>query len=225
MVRLENITVAYEENVILKNITAKADQGDFVIIVGHNGAGKTTLMQSITGKQPLSTGSIHINQINVSSMDELARSRYVTLVNQDPMMNCAPAMTVQENLLIASMKGRPAHLRIPNVNDITEVVDRVIRPILPTIDQLLHKPMQSLSGGQRQLIGFIMSVIKKPHLLLLDEPTAALDPVTAQKLITFIQRIVNTYKITTLMITHDLTLSKHLGNKIWRLEHGHLISN
>ncbi len=83
------------------------------------------------------------------------------------------------------------------------------------INDLLERPMGQLSGGQRQLIALIMAVLIPPHVLLLDEPTSALDPAAATALLKCVRTISLEMGITTLMITHDLTLAQKLGNKLW----------
>ena len=80
--------------------------------------------------------------------------------------------------------------------------------------------MNSLSGGQRQLIAFVMSTLHIPQILLLDEPTAALDPQAATKLLQFASSFIKQHKVTTLMITHDPHIALSMGNKVWILEDG-----
>jgi len=86
--------------------------------------------------------------------------------------------------------------------------------------KILETPMKSLSGGQRQLLAFIMATAKPPKLFLLDEPTAALDPASATKLLQYALKWINEHAMTTLLITHDPELALTIGKKIWILENG-----
>ncbi|MBA2306547.1 AAA family ATPase, partial [Candidatus Dependentiae bacterium] len=104
-----------------------------------------------------------------------------------------------------------------------DLITRTLSSLIPTITQLLSTPMSSLSGGQRQLIAFFMTTFVSPQLLLLDEPTAALDPQAATKLLQFAQRYIQDNKITTVLITHDPELALALGTKIWVLDQGRIV--
>jgi putative ABC transport system ATP-binding protein len=100
------------------------------------------------------------------------------------------------------------------------IIEEVIKPLDLGLETLLQTPMGSLSGGQRQIISLIMATIIKPRILLLDEPTAALDPLSATKMLLFAQRYIKEHKLTTLMITHDPMLARILGNRLWVIEQG-----
>ena len=88
--------------------------------------------------------------------------------------------------------------------------------------KILHTTMKDLSGGQRQLLAFIMATILPPRLFMLDEPTAALDPQSATKLLQFAIKFINEHNMTTLLITHDPELALTIGKKIWILENGQI---
>ena len=90
-------------------------------------------------------------------------------------------------------------------------------------EKILNTPMKDLSGGQRQLLAFIMATIMPPKLFMLDEPTAALDPQSATKLLQFAIKFINKHAMTTLLITHDPELALIIGKKIWILENGQII--
>jgi putative ABC transport system ATP-binding protein len=89
-------------------------------------------------------------------------------------------------------------------------------------EKILNTPMKDLSGGQRQLLAFIMATVLPPRLFMLDEPTAALDPQSATKLLQFAIKFINEHKMTTLLITHDPELALIIGTKIWVLEDGQI---
>jgi putative ABC transport system ATP-binding protein len=96
----------------------------------------------------------------------------------------------------------------------------LLQPLGAKTAELLETPMGALSGGQRQLISFIMATLVPPRLLLLDEPTAALDPAAATTLLTVAHSYIKKHGITALMITHDPYIALSLADEIWVLENG-----
>ncbi len=221
MLRLQNINVSFGKNHVLKDLSCQIDQGDFVVIVGANGQGKSTLFDVIAGRIRPQSGAIILDNVDVTSFDELQRAGIVTRIFQNTRLNSVGSLTVAQNLAIAYYGRRRARL----VNGM-DVLPRIkAQEIIATIGMdvsILDRPMNALSGGQRQLIAFVMSMQLRPKILLLDEPTAALDPQSATKLLQYAARYIKEHKITTLMITHDPQIALHIGNKIWVLEGGNI---
>jgi putative ABC transport system ATP-binding protein len=129
-------------------------------------------------------------------------------------------MTVRQNLALASFSRKTACLRDGMRAMTAEHAHSILAPLHIPTQQILEKPMQSLSGGQRQLIAFMMATQQIPKLLLLDEPTAALDPQAATKLLKLAYQFTQHHAIATLLITHDPHIALNMGNKIWVLEQG-----
>lgn len=220
MLKLKNISVSFDKKEVLKNLSATVEHGDFVTIVGSNGAGKSTLFDLIAGRIKPVQGTIQLNGKDVTSLDERARSVSIARLFQNTHLSSVPTLTVSENLALATAKGRTAGLcdvmkRFPD-----HIVEFVLKPMGMDVDALLDRPMGLLSGGQRQIISLVMATLVPPKLLLLDEPTAALDPIAATKLLVFAAELIKKHKITTLLITHDQRIATHLGNKLWVLENG-----
>jgi len=93
------------------------------------------------------------------------------------------------------------------------------------VDEFLQKKMYSLSGGQRQIIAFIMATMNPSKILLLDEPTAALDVYSAQKMLELVNQMIKVHAITTLFITHDHNVAQQLGNRFWIMENGIIVQD
>ncbi|WP_119325428.1 ATP-binding cassette domain-containing protein [Companilactobacillus musae] len=207
---------------ILNNINLTINPKDFLVVLGTNGAGKSTLLDAITGTNRLTSGQILLNGDDITSENLAKRSRHISRVYQDPKSGTAPRMTVAENLLLAKRRGLPRRLRLrklkENMPEFKELISN-----LPTLDNRLNTFTEKLSGGQRQTLSFLMAIIQKPELLLLDEHTAALDPQTSKDLMELTNRIILEKELTCMMITHDLSDAMKYGNRLIVLKKGEII--
>lgn len=220
MLQLNNISMRFGTTNALDNLTCTVHQGDFVVIVGTNGSGKTTLFDIIAGTVQPTTGSIIMNTTDITTLSELKRSAFITRLFQSTTINTVGNMTVYENLAMAQYQTRTMSLRSGTHTLPHHQAKTLLAHV--NLDHTLDKPMWSLSGGQRQLIAFVMATLVPPKILLLDEPTAALDPAAATKLLIFAGELIKKYGITTLLITHDPHIALAMGNKLWVLEQGRL---
>jgi putative ABC transport system ATP-binding protein len=217
---LKNISVSFGASHILKNLTAEIEAGDFIIVVGANGAGKSTFFDVIAGKVKPMQGSIELEGIDITNISELERAGYITRLFQNTNLNCVGSMTVAQNLAMATYSKRNARL-IDGMKELDEKLAlQLLEPLNLEDPSILDQPIKTLSGGQRQLISFIMATRIPPKILLLDEPTAALDPQAATTLLSFVCKYIKEHKIPTLLITHDPHIAISLGNKVWVLENG-----
>lgn len=219
MLKLKNINVSFGNRHVLRDLSCQVESGDFVVILGVNGAGKSSLFDVIAGKNQNIEGSVVLDGVDISSQNEMQRADKVTRIFQSTRLNSVGTMTVAQNFAIAHYCRRSVRL----IDGMTQMPRQKAEQILQGLNMplsLLDVPMQVLSGGQRQLIAFAMSMQHIPKVLLLDEPTAALDPQAATKLLLYAKHFIKQHKITTLMITHDPQIALSMGNKIWVLENG-----
>lgn len=219
MIKIKNMSVALGNNKILNNIDATVNHGDFVTIIGPNGAGKTTLLDAIAGRLKSITGTITIDGNPIHDLIEQERSLLIARLYQNPSINVVPSLTVAQNLILASKKGSCMRLKKAQHKLDPATLERLVA-CDPELEKLLDKPMHALSGGQRQKIALVMATLHNPSILLLDEPTAALDPQSATQLLVFIKKLIEPHHITTLMITHNQQLARCMGNKMWILKSG-----
>jgi len=219
MLKLKNIDVSFENNHILKNVSCDVEQGDFIVIVGANGAGKTTLFNIIAGKEKPNKGSIELDSRDITYLNEQQRAGMITRLFQNTKLNSVGSLTVAQNLAMAHYSRRNARL-VDGMQVLScELAEKIVGEL--GIDRsILERPMKALSGGQRQLIAFVMATRHIPKVLLLDEPTAALDPQAATKLLQYATQFIKQHNITTLLITHDPHIALSIGNKVWILENG-----
>ena len=211
------------EKTALKGLSLTLEAGDFVTVIGGNGAGKSTMLNAIAGVWPVDSGSIVIDGMDVTRLQEYKRAKFLGRVFQDPMTGTAATMEIEENLALAMRRGEHRTLR----RGIREKERQQYRELLAGLGLGLEDRMTSkvglLSGGQRQALTLLMATLKKPKLLLLDEHTAALDPKTAAKVLETTDRIVNRDKLTTLMITHNMKDAIAHGNRLIMMMDGNVI--
>lgn len=211
------------EKTALDGLSLHLNEGDFVTVIGGNGAGKSTMLNAVAGVWPVDEGTIEIDGVNVTKFPEYKRASYLGRVFQDPMNGTAATMQIEENMALASRRGKIRSLR----KGITSKEREFYREQLKTLGLGLEDRMTSkvglLSGGQRQALTLLMATLKRPRLLLLDEHTAALDPKTAAKVLELTDQIVQRDRLTTLMITHNMKDAITHGNRLIMMNAGKII--
>lgn len=211
------------ERLIMNNLNLTINKGDFITILGGNGAGKSTLFNVISGNMKLTSGNVLLDDKSINHLSEEKRANFIGRVFQDPKLGTAPRMTVAENLLLASKRGQKRGLAFRKLKEQKESFYQLCQTIGNGLENHLDTPTGSLSGGQRQALSLLMSTIQKPDLLLLDEHTAALDPKTAQQIMTLTQKIVSENQLSCLMITHRMEDALTYGNRLIVLEAGQIV--
>ena len=207
----------------LQGLSLHLNDGDFVTVIGGNGAGKSTMLNAIAGLWPVDSGSITIDGVDVTKQPEHKRAKYIGRVFQDLMMGTAANMQIEENLAIASRRGKFPGLAWSSKASQREKFREMVAELDLGLEDRLSSKVGLLSGGQRQAVTLLMATINKPKLLLLDEHTAALDPKTAAKVLELTERIVERDKLTTLMITHNMRDALRCGNRLIMLHNGQVI--
>ena len=211
------------ERKALQGVSLKLEDGDFVTVIGGNGAGKSTMLNAVAGVWPVDSGSIIIDDVDVTGMPEHKRAKFLGRVFQDPMNGTAATMGIEENLALALRRGQTRTLRAGIKGSEREVYKRLLATLGLGLEDRLTSKVGLLSGGQRQALTLLMATLKKPKLLLLDEHTAALDPKTAAKVLETTEMIVNRDKLTTLMITHNMKDAIVHGNRLIMMMDGNII--
>ena len=165
-------------------------------------------------------GKIVLDGKNITYQKEYIRAKDIGRLFQDPMRGTAPDLTIEENLaLVYSKATRRLFSPALKKRDVEFFREKLLKLNMGLEDRLKTK-MGQLSGGQRQAVTLMMSTLVTPKLLLLDEHTAALDPLTAEKVLDITQRIVAENSITTMMITHNIKSALKLGTRTIMLEGG-----
>ncbi|MBR0082073.1 MAG: ATP-binding cassette domain-containing protein [Clostridia bacterium] len=197
--------------------------GDFVTVIGGNGAGKSTLLNAVAGVWPIDSGRIELDGADITALPEHKRAAYIGRVFQDPILGTAANMQIEENLALALRRGARRGLGWGVTKKEREEYREKLKILGLGLEDRMTVKVGLLSGGQRQALTLLMASLKKPKLLLLDEHTAALDPVTAAKVLELSDRIIAENQLTALMITHNMTDAIKHGNRLIMMDEGHII--
>ncbi|SHK60589.1 putative ABC transport system ATP-binding protein [Anaerocolumna jejuensis DSM 15929] len=211
------------EKRVLKGLNLTLAESDFVTVIGGNGAGKSTMLNMIAGVHYPDSGSIRLDGMDITRMPEFKRASYLGRVFQDPMMGTAAGMEIEENLALAFRRGKRRGFGWGITKAEKELYVEQLRKLDLGLENRLSTKVGLLSGGQRQALTLLMSVLKNPKLLLLDEHTAALDPKTAQKVLELTEKIVAENSLTAIMITHNMKHAIQYGNRLVMMHEGKII--
>jgi molybdate transport system ATP-binding protein len=184
-------------------VNASVNRGDFIVIMGESGAGKSTLLRILAGLEE-AEGSIAVDgEFWQDQGTKLAiQKRSVGFVFQDYAL--FEHMSVKENLLF--------------VNHDNVFADELLG--MMEIEGLAERNVQRLSGGQKQRVALARALMRRPGVLLMDEPFSALDPRMRHKLAEKIKELHQRFGMTTLMVSHDVGEAKKLANRVWFIESG-----
>ena len=225
MLRLENISKTFnpgtaDAKTALDNLSLHVKKGDFISIIGANGAGKSTLFNAICGSFFVDSGRVLLGGEDVTMTPEHRRAKSIGRLFQDPMRGSAPGMSIEENLVLAA--GQGGWMSRAGRREKQELRDRLAL-LNMGLENRMKQPVGLLSGGQRQALTLMMATISTPKLLLLDEHTAALDPGTAEKVLSLTTKIVAEGSLTCLMITHNMQSALELGNRTIMMDQGRIV--
>jgi putative ABC transport system ATP-binding protein len=228
MISLKHITKVFNkgkanEVIALDNVTLQINQGEYAVIIGVNGSGKTTLLNIVGGVEAPTSGSIEIDGTNVTEFPEYKRSRWVARVFQNPNNGTAPELSILDNFRLASIRTHRKSLTIGINDSFKKKVQERISLLGMGLENKINLPMGNLSGGQRQALTLLMSAMDDTHVLLLDEPTAALDPKSSQVVLGLADKLNKEYGITVILITHNLKDAKQNGNRLIQIHQGKII--
>lgn len=203
---LENVTYAYSEAKVLKNISMEIDNGDIISIIGPSGAGKTTLLKLIAGLIKVQSGTIHYSP-------EPSIQNPIIIVFQDYLL--FPHMNVFNNVAFG-LKARKLYKQI--------IKERVIEYLKYFgLEDKMNSYPEELSAGQQQRVAIARAMIVEPDLLLLDEPFANLDYNLKAETAEFIRKTQKDFNVTTISVTHDQREAFSMSDKIGILLDGELI--
>jgi molybdate transport system ATP-binding protein/molybdate/tungstate transport system ATP-binding protein len=194
----------------LCNIDLSIPTGEYFVLVGPTGAGKSLLLESIAGLHHIDEGAIWLDGSEVTALEPEARG--VSIVYQDYAL--FPHLSVEENVAFGlKMRRRPR-------KEIAAALASIVS--LFGIHDLLCRKPRTLSGGERQKVALARALITRPAVLLLDEPLAALDPLTREGVQADLRRLHSLFGTTTLHVTHDFDESMALGERIGVMGGGRL---
>lgn len=227
MLKLENIGITFnpgtpDENTALKNINLTVEKGDFITIIGSNGAGKSTLYNIISGNLSPTKGKILLGDKNITKEPEYKRAKYIGRIFQNPLLGTAGKMSLQDNMMICSKKGWKG-LKISLNKKMKEYFKNELKQLDMGLEDRLNDNVNQFSGGQRQALTLLMTVMSKPEILLLDEHTAALDPTNADIVMKLTKKFADENNLTVMMVTHNMQQALDYGNRLLMMDDGEII--
>ena len=227
MIRLENINKTFNKNTpnavhLIRDLNFHVAPGDFVTIIGSNGAGKTTLFNLISGNIMPCSGRISMKGKDISRQPEFKRAQTMGRIFQDPLLGTASNMTLEDNMMITHRKGFK-WLKLSLNRKMREFFRRELVLLDMGLEDRMKENISLLSGGQRQALTLLMTVLSNPDLILLDEHTAALDPRNAAKVMELTLTFINQYNLTAMMITHNMNHAIQYGNRLIMMDAGEII--
>jgi putative tryptophan/tyrosine transport system ATP-binding protein len=225
MISLQNITVLFNagtasELIALNDVSMALKEKEFTVIIGSNGSGKSTLLNIIAGTVHAESGSIIIADNDVTSREDYQRSVHISRIFQNPLMGTAPELSILDNFRLAALRTKSKGLKIGTNKKFEELVKEKVSFLKLGLENNIYKPMGSLSGGQRQALTLVMGIMDNCNIMLLDEPTAALDPRSAALVMEKAEEIININQLTALMVTHNLKDAIKYGSRIIMMQEG-----
>jgi putative ABC transport system ATP-binding protein len=209
----------------VNGITINIKSEEFLVIVGSNGSGKTTLLNLVAGSVIPDKGTIMIDDNDVTKLADHHRSQWIARVFQNPMSGTASDLSILDNFRLAAIRTKPKGLTIGINDQFKQLVKDKIATLGMGLENKIEQSMGSLSGGQRQALTLLMSVMDSCKVLLLDEPTAALDPRSAEVVMRTANKLISDFKLTAILITHNLKDAYNYGTRIIQMGEGLIIND
>lgn len=219
VVSVDSITVQAGQKKILDRLSCEVGDNEFLVIIGPNGAGKTTLLKSICGLTKVHSGNISIYEKKIESFARRKLAATMALVPQN--MHMEFAFTVEETVLM----GRYPYLGMFEQEKKEDYEIALQAMEFTQVDHLALHNLEQLSGGERQRVMIARSICQQPKIMLLDEPTAALDPAHQLSIMKLMQRLGKEKNTTIIMVSHDLNLAAMFATRILLLKEGRIIQS
>jgi len=215
IIEIKNLAKSFGAQEVLKNITLNLHTGENLVVLGKSGTGKSVLIKCIVGLLSSDGGSIEVFGENVASLNrkQLGSLREKTgfLFQSGALYD---SMTVRENLEFPLRRIK----KELNEKQISDKVGEVLENV--GLADALHKMPSQLSGGMRKRISLARTIVVDPKIILYDEPTTGLDPVTSDEISSLILDVQKKYKTSSIIITHDIECAKITANRLVMLKDG-----
>lgn len=207
----------------VNDVNLQLEAGSFTLLLGSNGSGKSTLLNLLAGTTLPDAGNIRIQGKEIQGLPAYKRSASIARIFQDPTAGTAPDLSLIDNFRLAALRTKSKGFQLGVNSAFRKQVANHVSVLGMGLENRLNQPMGSFSGGQRQALSLLMATFDTLDVLLLDEPTAALDPRSAALVIDLSRRIVAEKNITAVMVTHELRHCTQIGNRIIQMSEGKII--
>jgi len=217
MVEIQELHKSFNNNLVLDGVSFNVDEAENMVVFGRSGTGKSVLLKCIIRLMEPDAGNISVDGKDVLQLD----GKQLNLLRKDIGFLFQGAalydsMSVRENLEFPLKRN----FELPQ-SEMDERVYKVLDAV--SLEEAVDKMPSELSGGMRKRIGLARSIITNPNLMLYDEPTTGLDPITAKEISTLILELQQAYKMTSIIVTHDLLCAKIIADRAIVLEESKII--
>ena len=225
MIKFTNVYKSFTDdagqvNALIADLNIAFNPAEFTMIIGANGSGKSTLLNLIAGIVYPDKGTIALNQKEIQQLKTYERSKYIARIFQNPLQGSVAELTVMENMRLAYLRNQSKGLTLGINKAFRERVKHEISTLNLGLENKTEQKMGTLSGGQRQALTLVMATLCDAKVLLMDEPTAALDPKSAHSLMENAANIIKEKQLTTLMVTHNMREAVNYGNRLLMMKEG-----
>ena len=215
VIRIHGLEKAFDDYEVLRGIDLELFQGENLVVLGRSGTGKSVLIKIISGLLSPDKGKVEVLGEDISKLNDRELQALRIRIGFS-FQNSAlyDSMTVRKNLEFPLVRNRKGITRKEIDTNVESVLDAV------GLSQTINQMPSELSGGQRKRIGIARTLILNPEIMLYDEPTAGLDPITCIEINYLINEVQQRYNTSSIIITHDLTCAKSIGDRIAMLLEG-----
>jgi iron complex transport system ATP-binding protein len=217
-IRVEKLTCAYSGKPVFEELTFAVQPAEMFIIIGPNGSGKTTLIKALAGLRPVSGGEIKFHDRPLKQYKRKELARLIAYVSQS-IVEDSP-FTVQEMVLM----GRSPYLGVLGVEGEADLTIARQAIDYAGLAHLADRPMTRLSGGERQRALIARAICQQPRLILLDEPTAALDMAHQVRMMEILAGLRTDHETTVVMVSHDINLAAMYADRLLLLVDGRIVA-
>ncbi len=213
MIEIKDLSHSFGGNQVLKNISLFVGEGEIMAVMGSSGGGKTTLLRCISGLIKSTSGSVLVDGINVQEQPEEARRKMGMVFQSAALFDY---LTVGQNVLF----GVRRHLKLSPKEEVTLLTDTLSRVNLTGNEDLLPS---ELSGGMKKRVGMARAIALNPSVLLYDEPTTGLDPITTYQIDELVANLRKTLGATSILVSHDLISVQRTADRVAFLDQGEIV--
>ncbi len=208
IIEMKNVTIAFDDDVILKNINLAINEGDTFIVIGPSGGGKTVLLKTMAGIYQPKTGEVFCEGENLVSLSQEQRQRLAQHLGMQFQKSALfDSYTVYEN--VAFPLKEQGHYEDASVAQrVKECLEAV------NLASSAHLYPHEISGGMRQRLGIARAIAMKPNIVFYDDPTAGLDPIHADKIVELILDLKQKHNSTVVIVTHSMDVAYRLNGTI-----------
>ncbi|MDD5644777.1 MAG: ABC transporter ATP-binding protein [bacterium] len=219
MIKIAGIHKNFAGQEVLKGINLDVKKGETIVIIGRSGCGKSVLLKHLIGILKPDKGDVLFNGVNISQLGETEliehRKRFGMLFQAAALFD---SMTVKENVAF----GLREHMELSE-NEISEIVKKKLS--LVGLYGVEDKKPAELSGGMRKRVGLARAFAMDPEIILYDEPTTGLDPITSDVINDLIVKLKHEFRVTSFAVTHDMKSAYKIADRIAMLYEGHIIES